>query len=114
MDKEIAVSIIRQLDHKEAVAFFTYYTITEANKKAEIMSEIASEAIDKSFDNLRLKKDDDEWIPWSGGENPVPGKKVDFIYRDGEEIKVKNSNLYRWEHQQLGTYIIKYRVVEDE
>lgn len=63
--------------------------------------------------------DNDEWIKWTGGENPVPGKKVIFRLR-GElrtenQIKdgIANSDNLFWD--EFGdSSIVAYRVIEEE
>lgn len=54
-----------------------------------------------------------EWIKWSGGENPVPGKKVEVKFRE-LTISQNCSDKFVW--RQDGSYynIIAYRVIEDE
>ena len=56
------------------------------------------------------------WIPWYGGENPVPGKRVveyktDWSLR--EPARGFSDNL-RWAHQNNGGDIVAYRIVKQE
>lgn len=53
------------------------------------------------------------WIVWCGGENPVPGKRVDVKYRCEYISYDTDSNLYRWRHADAkqDSDIIAYRVV---
>ncbi len=56
------------------------------------------------------------WIEWAGGENPVPGKKVKYKLRDGDESrKPVLSDDLRWEmvDDSYAADIIAYRVVEE-
>lgn len=40
------------------------------------------------------KCDAEGWIPWSGGENPVPGQSVDVKLRSGRVYKMTDSDLW--------------------
>ena len=51
-----------------------------------------------------------EWIEWSGGENPVPGKVVGYRCKSGESY-VFHSETIRWAHQDASDDIIAYRIV---
>jgi hypothetical protein len=57
--------------------------------------------------------DEDEWIPWFGGENPVPGKMVDY-----KCITAKYSNtlseMLSWSYKAADGDITHYRVVKDK
>lgn len=58
----------------------------------------------------------DGWIDWDSGENPVPGKKVMYKLRDGDESrKPVLSDDLRWEmvDDSYAADIIAYRVVEE-
>lgn len=70
---------------------------------------IASEAA-----KIREKQDDDGWITWSGGENPVPGKRVVVSYRGNTSCfkGPHTSPNFRWYHSDEDNDIIAYRVVE--
>lgn len=56
------------------------------------------------------------WIPWSGGECPVPaGVKVEVRYRDGSQrtgfaMKESGFNEYYWNHGDQGGTIAKHRL----
>lgn len=55
-----------------------------------------------------------KWIKWEGGENPVPGKKVKFALRDGEEGSYASDALdWRYDNEE-GWGIVEYCVIEDE
>lgn len=60
-------------------------------------------------------KDSDAWTVWFGGENPVPGKRVDVKYRDGIISKDAFSDCIGWNRTLLGygSDIIAYRVVKE-
>ena len=56
-----------------------------------------------------------EWINWHGGENPVPGKRVDVRIRAGDESKISmSSEFWSWKHIGGQGDIIAYRVVDEE
>lgn len=56
---------------------------------------------------------DDGWIDWSGGDNPVPGKRVYYELRWGSG-SAGPSNALRWHHSASDSEldIIRYRVIE--
>ena len=59
-----------------------------------------------------MKPNDDGWIEWAGGENPAPGKRVNVKFRDGKISDDKEkSELWIWDHADLKSDIIAYRVV---
>lgn len=53
------------------------------------------------------------WVVWCGGENPVPGARVDVKFRCGAISYDEASNLYCWRHTDIhqDPDIIAYRVV---
>lgn len=52
-----------------------------------------------------------DWIEWKGGENPVPGKKVQVIFDQNQHKTTDESDTYRWSHVGDGD-ITSYRVVK--
>lgn len=46
---------------------------------------------------LAFKADADGWMPWSGGENPVPGQRVEARCRDGHLLR-DLSDVMWWSH----------------
>ena len=53
------------------------------------------------------------WIPWAGGENPVPKKLIIPKFREGSEHKTSSlSEYFGWLHHGKGYDIIAYRVVK--
>lgn len=67
-------------------------------------------------DLVTLVKDENGFIPWSGGERPVAyGVKIEFkMKNDPTEVFEGFSDGLRWEHIDFGGDIIAYRVVEEE
>lgn len=58
----------------------------------------------------------DDFTPWDGGENPVPGKRVEIFCRlEGDmgryEVEASASENLRWQHKERGGDIIAYRVI---
>ena len=55
------------------------------------------------------------WTVWRGGENPVPGARVDIKWRNGGFTKNVPSDYFRWQTKVLshGSDIIAYRVVKE-
>ena len=43
------------------------------------------------------------WIDWHGGDNPVPGKTVQVIFRNGQKSVEKPSDKFVWHHVAVGT-----------
>lgn len=60
-----------------------------------------------------------DYIPWAGGENPVPGKTVKVMYRDGaisiptqsEDFTPAAGRKDYWRHPGGHFDIIAYRVI---
>jgi hypothetical protein len=89
------------------------YTITPAGEAflkewAESSTKIASSSCAEGAEG-------DGWIPWSGGENPAPGKDVRYKLRDGSHGRdpsrhvdwfVADGYLAEWD-------IVAYKVIND-
>lgn len=57
------------------------------------------------------RPDADGWMPWSGGENPVPGQMVERKERSGDLVWCAClSDDLRWSHSGLDTDIIAFRL----
>lgn len=52
------------------------------------------------------------WIPWHGGVNPVPGKLVDIRYVKGQEHYFAPSAMFEWGGTGSWNDIIAYRLAE--
>lgn len=64
---------------------------------------------------LKNETDDEGWVIWMGGDNPVPGKYVDIIWRDKTISCDEFADHYDWHKSGIDSDIIAYRVVgEDE
>ncbi|MEY6739530.1 hypothetical protein AB9B63_15910 [Escherichia coli] len=64
---------------------------------------------------LKNATDDEGWVIWMGGDNPVPGKYVDIIWRDKTISCDEFADHYDWQKSGIDSDIIAYRVVgEDE
>lgn len=62
------------------------------------------------------RPDLDGWIDWSGGENPVPGRWVEFETRGvgQQEFRHQKSDALAWGHKEVPPIaeIIRFRLVE--
>ncbi|WP_313444560.1 hypothetical protein [Brevundimonas sp.] len=56
------------------------------------------------------RPDESGWIPWSGGENPVPGQRVSVRLRDGAETDPEPSNMVFWRHQSRSFDVVSFRL----
>jgi|GEM_PF-5325355 len=57
--------------------------------------------------------EDDGWIPWAGGEYPVPGGTlVEAEDRNGRVYLPAHAGGFRWDHYGGGTDIVRYRIVQ--
>jgi hypothetical protein len=52
-----------------------------------------------------------DWIEWAGGENPVPGQRVDVRFRDGDVSEDEPSRDWEWGELSSDDSIIAYRVL---
>lgn len=59
-------------------------------------------------------KKNDEPVTWSGGPNPVPGKRVSVWLRGQQGIENSRSEDLYWIHSGTSHDIVQYRVVEVE
>jgi len=59
---------------------------------------------------LTPKQVSEGWIEWHGEENPVPGKRVNMLFRDGMRIDARSES-YHWDKYRNNP-IIAYRVIE--
>jgi len=72
-------------------------------------------------EELRSFAGDDGWISWSGGPNPVPGRRVEVRFSDGLEEAGMESNFWAggghdwWRHQceKPSQRIIAFRLVSE-
>ena len=57
--------------------------------------------------------DNDGWIPWAGGDCPVPGDTlVEAEDRNGRVYLPAHAAGFRWDHYGWGTDIVRYRIVQ--
>lgn len=66
-------------------------------------------------DKCEYSKTEPAWIPWNGGECPLPDtvKKWEVRFRDGFEfIRSEEPRCYAWSHREMLSDIIAYRVWE--
>ena len=57
---------------------------------------------------------EEAWTVWSGGDNPVPGKMVEFKMRNGERGNDQiHSSVLHWDHHGEAWDVIAYRVVKE-
>lgn len=59
--------------------------------------------------------DDDGWIAWKGGDNPVPGKRVQITmcgWPDEINHETTSSDDQEWQRERNDFDIIRYRVIE--
>ena len=62
--------------------------------------------------------DADGWIPWSGGECPIPeGMAFDLRFRDGVTLLAASSispaSEWGWNHERSPYGIIAYRIIKE-
>lgn len=69
------------------------------------------EEIELMFSRSIELVDDGEWLPWSGGENPVPGEKVQVKLDQQYFAATCEADTFRWSHVGAGD-ITSYRVVK--
>ena len=58
--------------------------------------------------------DEDGWIPWRGGENPVKGERVDVKFKDQGCLFNLFSTNFDWWHNRSARDIVAYRIVKQE
>lgn len=72
--------------------------------------------IGEKHEHLKARPEDsmEGWIEWAGGKNPVPGKMVMLMWRNGGKSSYSsNSEGWLWQHNGSVYDIIAYRVVEE-
>lgn len=57
---------------------------------------------------------DGDWIEWGGGENPAPGKTVEYKMCWGSMSYIGRAESLRWDKQDWDTDIVAYRIVKDD
>lgn len=57
------------------------------------------------------EQDAEGWIAWTGGENPVPGMRVDVRWSEGDEDSSIKSDRWEWGHYAGSLNIIAFRLV---
>lgn len=76
--------------------------------REELRKEVCSDKCEDS-------KTEPAWIPWNGGECPLPDtvKRWEVRFRDGFEfIRSEEPRCYAWSHGEMLSDIIAYRVWE--
>ena len=64
------------------------------------------------FEAFEIVPDEDGYLPWYGGKNPAPGKRVGLVFRDGSIGTYPDSDTYSWRHglkSECHNEIVKYR-----
>jgi len=55
------------------------------------------------------------WIPWKGGECPVPKDTlVDVEFRGGSICPNKQVRRWKWNHHNIAGDIVEYRLSEEK
>jgi hypothetical protein len=70
----------------------------------DMVGTLFAEALTKFWD-----AEGNHWKDWKGGENPIPGRRVEFYRRDGDKVVYDNSNDCRWAHRDSASDIVRYR-----
>ena len=85
----------------------------ERIKAAEDVIKLFSEAVEKYKErNAPIKEE--AWTVWHGGENPVPGKMVEFKMRNGERGNDQiHSSVLHWDHNGEAWDVVAYRVIKE-
>lgn len=85
----------------------------ERIKAAEDIIKLFSEAVEKYKErNVPIKEE--AWTVWHGGENPVPGKMVEFKMRNGERGNDQiHSSVLHWDHNGEAWDVVAYRVIKE-
>lgn len=125
MDREAVARIIRGWDlppENARIGPGTRRAIDEANAKADqiIALQRGSEPADGSQvepsttgAGRHIPLEPPPFIQWNGGENPAPGKVVDYELRGGRRGRAPSENL-GWVHAPINDYaydIIAYRII---
>lgn len=84
----------------------------ECIKAAELVVKNFSDIIEQSKKSVAQK--DEAWTVWFGGDNPVPGKMVEFKMRNGERGNDQvHSSVLHWDHLGEAWDVVAYRVVKE-
>ncbi|QDH50389.1 hypothetical protein [Caulobacter phage KcrB] len=65
-------------------------------------------------DDVELVRYADGFIPWGGGANPAPGKRVKYRLRDGYEGDSDKSDYVAWQAGLRSYSIVAYKVIDDD
>ena len=84
----------------------------------EAMNIVASVIVKAEAALAEPQGDADGWIPWSGGECPIPeGMAFDLRFRDGVTLLAASSISpaaeWGWNHERSWYVIIAYRIVKE-
>lgn len=55
-----------------------------------------------------------DWIEWAGGQNPVPGKRVDVRFENDTVVDNEPSEWWDWTWGHSRHHVIAYRVIDDQ
>lgn len=84
----------------------------ECIKAAELVVKNFSDIIEQSKKSVAQK--DEAWTVWFGGDNPVPGKMVEFKMRNGERGNDQvHSSVLHWDHLGEAWDVVAYRVIKE-
>jgi hypothetical protein len=97
-----------------------WYIEREIKRLTAPLKIVRETSLEQNLQNLGVpasivKSDDSSWIPWSGGENPIPGKKVRFKCRDGyEDVHAADwIGWWIWNQEWNHDDIVAYKVIKD-
>ncbi len=75
---------------------------TKASPSSLVIAEPIGGGLEGYYDRCRFafigRPDADDWMPWPGGENPVPGQAVEVRFRSGA-VKSSISDHFDWSHE---------------
>lgn len=96
----------------EKLVHYSGRILTKAKRSGMSMS--VAESFLNTIENsqpVKATKSEPEWEDWNGqGPHPSKDTKVDFILRDGTTRTGMTSGNLRWNHIDLGSDIIRFRV----
>ena len=87
------------------------YSEPQKLRSSSEMLKMADEYCKRWEDRIEQAVTNDGWIPWNGGENPVPGKVVWVRCRDGYQSDSLPSDEVWWDRHEAIWDVVAYKVV---
>ncbi len=108
------MELVERLEAKNAPGHINIIDTDTTEELLDLLTEAAAcirEMVEsQSGGYVPAAPDDQGFVPWSGGENPCPGGRVDAVWL-GEIHHDQASDDLEWAHSGICDHITSYRIL---